>query len=219
MVEKVSGLLRTELVHSHQKSKKQPTRAWKASYLIILQKQRWQPEMVALAAGSFDYASFPELFKTQTVAGFFLEHAANPGPMPEGLCGGYLGSAWSQALQILSSASRLRETPLGATWYWLTHDVSSLPTLRLVWQNFVIHNYNFLFVYSPLLRSLVFFPKEKQNPQIWIFSHIALLFPNIRPTLTGNHAEITVKLLWTDFSDDTRISTVKLIQKKNLWIG
>lgn len=73
--------------------------------------------------------------------------------------------------------SRLRETPLGATWCWLAHDVSSLPTLLLGRQNFIICNYTFLLVYSPLLCSLVslfFFPLRKKIPKFeysptWLF--------------------------------------------------
>lgn len=36
-----------------------------------------------LAAGSFEYASFPELCKNQIPAGFFLAWAVRPAPMPE----------------------------------------------------------------------------------------------------------------------------------------
>lgn len=145
-----------------------------------------------LAAGSFEYASFPELCKNQTIAGLFSWN-----------------KLWTQCQCLRSSVvamwglreaklytschqqSRLRETPLGATWCWLAHDVSSLPTLLFGRQNFVICNYTFLLVYSPLLCSLVslfFFPPKEKNPQIWIFSHMAVLFPNIGPNLTGNHA-------------------------------
>lgn len=44
---KFSGLPRAALVHGHQKSKKQPVEALKACYLVILQKERWRPGMVA----------------------------------------------------------------------------------------------------------------------------------------------------------------------------